>query len=388
MRVLLTLLSISFLFAGSVDAQTIKISVFNSTEINAFTVHIIQGKYVLKRKNETLGEYKRGNIFHISRFGNSIELRDKRNFIGNFQELEFSCITGDGVIKINPVNPDLDDREYDGDLIVTVEKNRMRLINKLDMEKYIAAVIEAEGGNAAGIEFYKAQAVLIRTFTIKNLLKHAEEGFDLCDEVHCQAYKSRCSQHPDILAATLSTAGKVLVDQNNVLIMSPFHSNCGGKTSISGMVWQKNLPYLKAVNDPFCTGGKHATWTEQIPREQWLKFLADYTGTTIDYSRYDFSFTSPQRTKIVSIHGIDLNMRAIREYFNLKSAFFDIVDQGNDILFKGRGYGHGVGMCQEGAMEMANVGYTWLDIIHFYFQDVKVADYRDMDLHRFQPGKE
>ena len=375
-----------FTFTLSLCAQSIKIALFNSREINSLTVYITQGKYVLKKQNEILGEYRRGSIFHISRFGNSLELRDKRNFIGNFQELELACISDNGILKIRPVNPVISEREYDDNLLVRVHNNKIQLINKLDLEKYIAAVIEAEGGNRAEPEFYKAQAVLIRTFTIKNLYKHAEEGFDLCDEVHCQAYKKRCSQHEAILTATRETAGKVLIDDEGVLIMSPFHSNCGGQTSSSGMVWQKDLPYLKSVRDPFCSSGKHFTWSTTIPKSEWLHFIAEYTGNTIDYSRHDFSFMIRQRTKFVAIHGIDLNLRTVREYFGLKSAYFGITDKGNTMVFDGKGYGHGVGMCQEGAMEMARVGYSWIDIIRFYFQDAIIADYREMELHRFKPN--
>ncbi|MBN1952872.1 MAG: SpoIID/LytB domain-containing protein [Bacteroidales bacterium] len=387
MRLFLSTFFLQLAFLTAPHAQSIRISVFNSQEINYFTVNISEGRYVLRSNGETLGEYKKG-IFYFSKQGNSIEVRDKRNLIGKFQEVELKPMEESGILKVNPVSPNLEGREYDGNLMVRMSGSRMKIINVLDLEKYVAAVIEAEGGNHAEPEFYKAQAVLIRTFTIKNLYKHAEEGFDLCDEVHCQAYLHRCTQNADILSATVSTAGKVLVDQDGVLIMSPFHSNCGGKTSASGMVWQKDLPYLKSVTDPFCSVGKQATWTASISREDWLKFLADYTKSPIDYSRYDFSFKPAQRARYISIHGIELNMRTVRETFGLKSAYFSIQDLDGKITFNGRGYGHGVGMCQEGAMEMARVNYSWLDIIHYYFKDVEVVDYREMELHRFKSGKE
>ncbi len=366
-------------------AQSIKVSIFNSREINSFTVSIKQGKYILKRGSETLGEYKKGTIFYISRFGNTLEVRDRRNFIGNFQTVEILNTDNEGILDVKPVNPLLAGNEYDDNLIVFCENNKMRIINRLDMEKYIAAVIEAEGGNNAPTEYYKAQAVLIRTFTIKNLYKHAEEGFDLCDDVHCQAYNSRCSQHPEIIEATRTTTGKVLCDQSDILIMSPFHSNCGGMTSSAGMVWQKDLPYMVSVRDPFCLNSPHATWNYSVSREAWDTFITGYTKNNIDYQRYNFSFNCPTRTKLILIHGIELNLRTVREYFGLKSAFFSIIDKGDSLVFNGRGYGHGVGMCQEGAMEMARVGYNWLDIVHFYFHDIKVVDYREMDLHRFKP---
>ena len=75
----------------------------------------------------------------------------------------------------------------------------------------------------------------------------------------------------------------------------------------------------------------------------------------------------------------------MRERFGLRSAYYALEDTGSEIIFKGKGYGHGVGMCQQGAMEMARVGYTWKDIIHFYFQAVQLRDYREMELHRFKP---
>jgi stage II sporulation protein D len=253
------------------------------------------------------------------------------------------------------------------------------------MEKYIAAVIEAEGGNHAESEYYKAQAVLIRTFTIKNLLKHAEEGFNLCDEVHCQAYKGRLTQNPGILSTVKSTEGMVLIDKDSILIMSPFHSNCGGETSLAGLYWQKDLPYLKPVKDPFCVSASNADWKVNIEKEYWIKYIDGIKKSDLDFSQQDFSFTTPHRTKFVSINGLELNLREIREIYNLKSSFLSIEDTGDEIIFKGKGYGHGIGMCQQGAMEMARVGYTWLDIVNFYFHEIRIADYREMELHRFKP---
>jgi stage II sporulation protein D len=363
--------------------QDIKVSIFNDKIMNSVTLDIKQGNYVLKSGNETLGEYRRGNIFFITRFGGQIQIRDKRSFIGNFSTIEFNSTNKEGIVTIKSVNPNLDEREYEDDILFKCFPDHIQIINKLDMEKYIAAVIEAEGGNNAPAEYYKAQAVLIRTFTIKNMFKHAEEGFNLCDLVHCQAYNSRSSQHPEILKATLSTAGLVLIDKDSVLVMSSFHSNCGGETSEAGMVWQKGLPYLQPIIDPFCLQSAHAYWKTSIPRDQWIKYLNTFMQGKLFYADGNFTYKLIHRAKIVRVNGIDLNLRNIRETFNLKSTFFSINDKGNEIEFSGRGYGHGAGMCQEGAMEMAKVGYTWLDIIHLYYQHVELADYRDMELHRY-----
>lgn len=370
----------SLFYAG---AQNIKVSIFSDQLVNSLTVDIKQGNYYIKSGNETIGEYKKGSIFFITRFNDQIELRDKRNFVGNFVTLDFECPAGDGIISVKPVNPMLESREYDDNLALKCGTNRIWILNKVDMEKYIAAVIEAEGGNSAPSEYYKAQAVLVRTYTIKNMFKHAEEGFNLCDQVHCQAYKARCSQHPEILKATISTAGIALIGKDSVLVMSPFHSNCGGETSEAGMVWQQNLPYLRAVNDPFCRQTSNASWSVVIPRDQWIKYLTDVNPGKLFYTDGNFSYQLTHRVKIVNVNNIELNLRSVRETFNLKSTFFSLNDKGKDIEFLGKGFGHGVGMCQQGAMEMARVGYSWLDIIHFYFQNVKLADYREMKLERY-----
>ena len=217
------------------------------------------------------------------------------------------------------------------------------------------------------------------------MLKHAEDGFNLCDGVHCQAYKGRLTRYNTILNAVRSTAGKVLTDNESVVIMSPFHSNCGGETSTSGQVWQKNLPYLQSVKDPFCLNSSQATWSRSIERDKWIAYINSTISNNVNYKNYNFSFHLTHRAKLVSINGIEINLRSVREHFLLKSTFFSVEDTGKEIHISGRGYGHGVGMCQQGAMEMARVGYTWLDIIHFYFWDVNVADFRDLDLHRFKP---
>jgi stage II sporulation protein D len=380
-----TTIFIVFLFLSTeiMTAQSISISVFNGKQINSFTVDIKQGKYLLKSGKKTLGEYKKGNIFYITRYDNLLEVHDKQNQIGMFEELSFSCFSGDGIITLKPVTPLLEGYEYDDDFIMVPVNTHIQVINKLDMEKYIAAVIEAEGGNHSPAEYYKAQAVLIRTYTIKNMFKHAEEGFNLCDQVHCQAYKGRSSQNPLILEATRSTAGLVLIDRDSILVMSPFHSNCGGETSAAGMVWQKDIPYLQSIKDPFCTRSPHAHWSVTITRTQWNNFLNIYTSGKTYNLTDNFSFNLARRTRDVTVNGISLNLRTVREYFNLKSTLFSLSDSGAELVINGRGYGHGVGMCQEGAIEMAKVGYTWLDIIYFYSQNILLADYRDMEPHRY-----
>lgn len=363
--------------------QEITIGIYHQKDLNTFTLSIRNGKYVLKQKGKTIGEYKKGSIFYIIKHSTVFDIRDKRNFIGSFDELEFVSTADNGEISLQPTNPSIEGRLYADNLKIAFNNGSLQLTNRVDMEKYIAGVLAAESGPGASAEYYKAQAVLTRTYTIKNMYKHGEEGFNLCDKVHCQVYKGIDDYYETFYNAATATAGEVLIGADSVLVQAPYHANCGGMTSSSGMVWQKDLPYLQPVNDPFCDKGKHYTWTASISMNSWKTFLLEQgvPAAIIDKVAYDYQAES--RLKYLTVGQTNIAFRSIRERFNLKSAYFSIVTRNNEIVFEGKGYGHGAGMCQEGAMEMGRVGYTYLDIIHFYFQHVWVTDYREMEIDRY-----
>lgn len=366
------------LFSKLAIGQTMQIAVKFNTDIQTFTTSIRYGKYYLECDGEKYGEYRKNNIFLISKKRDKIEIRDKSNLIGTFKQVSIKPEKKEGVLTLKGILPSTASNEYDDALTFRIIDNKLRAINMIDLEKYIAGVIEAEGGANASYEYYKAQAVLIRTYTIKNIYKHAEQGFNLCDQVHCQAYHGRNTRNEDIYKATVATAGEVLIDEDSILVMSPFHSNCGGETSAAGLYWQTDLPYLQNVKDPFCLEQRNAHWEKSISKNEWISFLQNM-GVTKTEKYMSFQDTGRQKYFIEN----KITLRKIRERFGLKSTLFSISTEGDQVTFHGRGYGHGVGMCQWGAMEMAKVGYTYIDIIHFYFQHVNITDYREMELHRY-----
>ena len=377
MRVLFFTLSLIFSMNGF--SQTIQISLFNSKNINAYTLSVRQGKYLLECDGEKLAEYKKNSIFFINRKSDRIEVRDKNSQIGVFKQVNFVNLDENCVLLLRGVNPTTKSREYTDALNFNVLDSKLKAINHLDLEKYIAAVIEAEGGTSAPLEYYKAQAVLVRTYTIKSIYKHAEEGFNLCDEVHCQAYHGRSARNPEIYIATRATTGQVLIDSDSILCMTPFHSNCGGQTSAAGIYWQSDLPYLQGVSDPFCTELRNARWEKQVSVTDWYGFLR-LKGIANPEKHTNFQLKT--RQKYYSEKN-NITLRNIREHFHLRSTLFSIETKGSNLIFKGKGYGHGIGMCQIGAMEMARVKFTYIDILHFYFQKVQITDFREMDLNRY-----
>ncbi|MBN2486971.1 MAG: SpoIID/LytB domain-containing protein [Bacteroidales bacterium] len=376
-----TLVFLSMVIAPlTLMGQTIQVSLFDNANSRAYTVSVQQGRYLLVCNGEKYGEYKKGSIFYVSQRGDMVEIRDKNSLIGVFPEVSVMHHDKQCVLTVKGINPETLSQLYDDALVFKVADNKLRAINHIDLEKYIAGVIEAEGGIDAPLEYYKAQAVLVRTYTIKNIYKHAEEGFNLCDQVHCQAYKGKSMRNPQIYEATRYTAGQVLVDTDQVLAMAPFHSSCGGQTSQAGIYWQSDLPYLRPVNDPFCLSLRNANWEQRIPLSEWKLFLS---ASGVTKPENYLNYQSAGREQFFINGKQKLTFRQIREKFGLKSSYFSIEQQGGEIVFKGKGFGHGIGMCQLGAMEMARVGYTYIDILHFYFHPVELRDYREMELHRY-----
>jgi stage II sporulation protein D len=379
---LLFSLTFTFLFSWNIFSQSVKISLFNDKQPVTIVFTVVKGQYKFSGDGEFYSVFQKDQIFYITIDNGTIQIRDQKKLIGNFKNLDFEGIATENTFQLKPVTPSLASREYDDNLQINLRNRRLLLINKVDMEKYLAGVIEAEGGSEAGIEYYKAQAVLIRTFAINNMFKHATEGFNLCDGVHCQAYKGRSSLNDKIYKAARETAGQVLVDADSNLIFSPFHSNCGGLTNPAGNVWQNNLPYLKSIRDPFCTSSRNARWVKEIPFSEWKQFLEE-KGIEVQ-SVKDCLFRQDTRKKYYKVgNNSSVTLRDIRNHWHLKSSFFNVEGRQDSVYLAGRGYGHGVGLCQEGAIEMAKVGYVYMDILFFYFSNVHLADYRTLELNNY-----
>ncbi|MBN2213518.1 MAG: SpoIID/LytB domain-containing protein [Bacteroidales bacterium] len=360
-------------------AQDIRIGLYPDYHISSLVFSVVQGTFDLIADDACLPEIQPGDIFFATIDGNKIHLSSRIKKIGYFSKIEVRHTGHESTFQLKSVSPILASADYDGDLILRTAGNYFQIVNDVDLEKYVAAVIEAEGGANAHPEYYKAQAILIRTYAIKNMYRHGADNYNLCSSVHCQAYKGKSLLNRQIYEATLQTSGMVLTDMSGKLITTPYHSNCGGLTCSAEIAWQTNHPCLVSIRDPFCASGKNHSWSEQIPLDKWTGYLRSKGASISGTYPGDYALENPGRVKLYTFKKTSIPMRKIRDDFDLKSAFFQIIyDNENHIVFKGRGFGHGVGLCQEGAMEMARVGYTYPDIIHFYFQNVLVVNYHEV----------
>jgi stage II sporulation protein D len=122
------------------------------------------------------------------------------------------------------------------------------------------------------------------------------------------------------------------------------------------------------VTDPFCYRSVHRNWSKDIPTATWNNYLAKkgYTGESAKLC----TGTESGRQKYLCEENNKLLLTDIREDMKLKSSYFHLEPGNGTVVIRGHGYGHGLGMCQEGAMEMARVGYTYVDILMFYFRNL------------------
>lgn len=266
-------------------------------------------------------------------------------------------------------------REYNGDLTLIPDIRALLAINTVDEESYLAGVVRTETGPGGHIEFYKVQAMLARTYLYMNIDRHERDGYDLCDKVHCQAYHGR-SDLPVIHEAVKATRGRVLVNADSLLVFTPFHSNCGGETQSSAYVWLTDMQHIHAVTDPYCGFSRNARWTKEIAIDDWLAYLAEHGYRHVDDG--DLACDQPVRAKDYRAGSFTYPLVNIREDWALRSTFFSVALKGRDLVLSGRGYGHGVGLCQEGARVMAERGFMMEEILAFYFKGLVITGINDV----------
>ncbi|HEX8517677.1 MAG TPA: SpoIID/LytB domain-containing protein [Bacteroidia bacterium] len=371
------------LFTGtlSLHAHVVSVRILTSRVINTFIFSPFAGTYKVIADGRLISgpSDEDAEIFQMSISGDSILIKTFEKTIGKFSSVKFFAMEPSSAFKIKAVVPESKLRMYDENLevMLSADKKQFLLINKVDLEKYISGVVESESGTRTSIEYYKLQSILCRTYLLANLNRHIADGYQVCDDVHCQAYLSR-TKEADIANAVSATKGLVVVDSDLNLITAAFHSNCGGQTVNSQDVWSVSTSYLKSVKDTFCMKMPHAKWQRSIPVEDWKSYLQlkhKYpVDDTVKMNNANNFFQNNGRSIYFIDKDLKIPLKVIRADFQLKSTYFSIEQKGANVIFNGRGYGHGVGLCQEGAMKMAKQKHTYKNILSYYYKDVHLVD--------------
>ncbi len=360
--------------------DTLQIRAFAHLKVNALQATVNAGSYKLIGDGNLIIETKGETVLKFVLKGDSIELKQNDKLIGNFKYLKLS---GDDLaeIKLKLLNPDRKARIYQNNLSFNVSDGYIRILNEVILDNYIAGVTEAEAGSKSNLEFYKVQAILARTFALAHINKHVLEGFSLCDQVHCQAYYGK-PKDLSIYNAIEETKGKVVVDENLNLIVAAFHSNSGGQTANSEDVWGAYTNYLRSTNDSFSMKMPNSKWERRMLTDDWLTYLKLKHNCSTDKPEAKaaaVNFKQEHRKVYLECSNTRIPLKNIRLDLQLKSTFFSISEINTDsIIFRGKGYGHGLGMCQEGAMRMSKSGYKYLDILNFYYKNIQLIDIRKL----------
>ncbi len=358
----------------------LNVRIFSNIETKEISFTSVKSIYNIYDRDSLICKIPIDSIIKFSIDNNKIKISSNSIDFGSYLSVSIIGESLENIFKINLDSVLLSERFYNDNVKLSVAEGNIRIINNVELERYVAGVVKSEVyGSSNNIDFFEIQAVITRTYALNNIMKHYKEGFNLCDGVHCQVYHGRCTIDK-ILQATEKCKGKVIIDKDSEMISAAFHSNSGGQTVNSEDVWTIPTSYLKSTIDTFSINKRNSTWQVELSVNEWLEYLSQRHN----YPVYDslkaltaLNFQQNQR-KVYFYENIPLKL--IRRDFNLKSTFFSITTIDNIVYLDGKGYGHGVGLSQEGAAYMVELGYSSIDIIKFYYKDVSIVDCKNLGI--------
>ncbi|RVU55280.1 SpoIID/LytB domain-containing protein [Anaerosphaera multitolerans] len=273
----------------------------------------------------------------------------------------------DGYLKLK--------NEYRGYISFRVVENKLLVINSLELEDYLKGVVPRELSPSYPIEALKAQAICSRSFALKNINKYEKYGYNLDDTTNCQAYEGKTIENEKTNQAVDETKG-IYALYNGKIANTIYGASSGGVTANADDVWSGDaVEYLKTLEDPY---SNNYTWEHKLSVEEVNKAIKSASHEIGDFLNFNIKeIDSSGRIKTIELIGTENtvavtgnNFRNIFGNMKLKSTLFNITIEDDQVIFKGKGFGHGVGMSQLGAVEMAKTGKTANDIISFYFPGV------------------
>ncbi len=326
---------------------------------------------------------------------------------------------------------------FQGILRLVVDEEKIVAINIINVEDYLTSVISSEMSATCSMEFLKASAVISRSWLFAQMKKrqsmasgghnffsftktdnelirwHDREDhtiFDVCADDHCQRYQGITrANRPEVRAAVEATRGQVLTYEGEICD-ARFSKCCGGHTETFETCWEdKHLPYLESIEDPFCNTNDPKViqqvlndydqettdfyrWTVTLTQEEAQRYISDHLkindlGNILDLEPIErgpgeriikMKIVGSERSFII---GKELEIRCALSPTHLKSAAFTVERKDPDangvpasFILHGKGWGHGVGLCQIGAAVMGEQGYTYEQILKHYYKGAEIEN--------------
>jgi stage II sporulation protein D (peptidoglycan lytic transglycosylase) len=273
---------------------------------------------------------------------------------------------------------------------ISVHQVSENTTQRMPLEDYVLHVVSSEASVEDQPEALKALAVAARSYALKNLGRHKDQGYDFCSTTHCQRFETAVTR-PILASAVKQTAGLVLRDEKHQIIDAYFSASCGGMTANFKTLWGDEAPtYLRGVRDEYCNVGPHYRWTDVVDSNRLAAALRSDSRTDVGETLRDVSVarydptgraevvtTTGDRRRTISGWEFKLIVGRALGWNVLKSSRFSVSRSGSQFVFRGGGFGHGLGLCQEGSHVMAQRGQSFQQILAHYFPATTIAEYRN-----------
>ena len=299
-----------------------------------------------------------------------------------------------------------EDQEFQGELeIIKVNGEGMNgeclytAINTLNLEDYLCSVISSEMNANSPMELLKAHAVISRSWAMRAMEHPNHEGYHVCADDHCQRYEGLRRMNERAVQAVRETAGQVLL-YDDAVCDCRYYKCCGGRSEVWRTCWEDiDVPYIQSVACPYC--GRVSAQTLRL-------VLNDYDQETKDFHDWKVTYTDDELDEIVNarypdighitaleplhrgasgridslrivgfnrteVIGKELTIRYALSKKCLYSSWFEVAHEAGQWTLTGHGWGHGAGLCQIGAAQMATEGFTYEQILAHYYVGTRIG---------------
>ncbi len=257
--------------------------------------------------------------------------------------------------------------------IIPDEKGLL-VVNDLPLEDYLAGIINSEISSQWSMEAVKAQAVVARSYAVFQREARKNCEYQLESTVQDQVYDGSDGEDSRAVRGVRETAGEVLTYEGKV-VQAFFHSSCGGHTEASENVWSVALPYLRGVDCKYCLTSPSVSWQQTMSLRK-LESLLRKGGYDVPGLRGIIFLDRDKSGRITTLSLLfargsrnisAVDFRKTVGYGVIKSTNFDVRICGENAVFAGVGFGHGVGLCQWGAKKRAEEGFNYREILSYYY---------------------
>lgn len=345
---------------------------------------LIESPVYLFKDGTKIAHIKSGNVLKIFDDDTRIKLEiNNEIFSGNIFLL--SAAEDNDLIRING-------KRYRGKIQISSAGSTINVINIIKLEDYVKGVLAKEmpiGKNEENLEALKALAICVRTYALQKV-KNGNVYFDLYADTRDQVYGGADAENPVSNKAVEQTNNMILKFEDNPALVY-YHSTCGGYTENSQNVFTKeHLPYLSGIkdgSDPYCKISPRFEWKETYSKELIIERLKAYSllnnnnytlKDIIILSTFDSGRINELEFKVVDTNGNEKSIvvkgneiRNVLRTANGKSILwsnmFELIVSSDSVELIGKGFGHGVGLCQWGAISLSKMGWSYEDILDHYY---------------------